>query len=57
MVAVLMVGYLGPVQKLIPIYPRKESVVPFGQDRMLQQVQGMHLLIGDLNLRWVMLGI
>ena len=40
---------LGPVQKLIPIYSRKQRVVPLGQDWVFEQVQIAHLVIGDFR--------
>jgi hypothetical protein len=38
-----------PLQKLIPVYPRKESVIPFEQNRVFEKNQLPHLLIGDFD--------
>ena len=40
---------LGPVQKLIPICLRKESVIPLRQNGVFEKVQVGHLVIGDLD--------
>ncbi len=48
---------LGRVQKLIPRSPWKEGVVPLGQVRVAEQVEFPHLLGGDWEVGWVMLGV
>lgn len=38
------------MQKLIPICPGKESVIPLRQNGVFQEVELSHLIIGDLRL-------
>ena len=40
---------IAPMQKLIPICPRKKCVIPLGQSWVLEIVQAVHLLVGDFN--------
>src|SRR6266566_7284987 len=39
---------LGPVQKLIPSIPGKESVIPLGEKRVFHEIKFIHLILGDL---------
>ena len=48
---------LGRVQKLIRRCPGKEGVIPVRQVRVPEQVEFPHLLVGDRNFGWVMLGV
>ena len=44
------------MQKLIPVQPRKESVIPVGQSRVFEKVQFGHLDIGNFDFGGVVLG-
>ncbi len=45
---------VGPVQKLIPICPRKESVVPLRQSWVFEKIELGHHGIGDFDLSGIM---
>src|SRR6266516_751549 len=39
---------LGPVQKLIPSIPGKESVIPLGEKRVGHEIKFIHLILGGI---------